>query len=1159
MGLTEQDVLQEHSRLTQAILHNATTALFIVDHHQQCAYMNPAAEALTGFSLGEVQGRSLHSLIHHTRRDGTPYPAAECPIAQVLLQNSRQTGEEVFVHKDGHFCDVAFTASPVRDGDGSIIGNVVEVKDITEQKRSEAERNRTERLLSAVLDALPVSILIADPQGRLLRMNQASEKIWGPVPLSGDISGYADWTGFHPSTGLRLAPEQWPLSRALLHREVTFHEPVEIQRFHSPERRMLELSAAPVTGDAGELLGGVVACLDVTERVRAEKSVRETAETLQTFYANAPFLMGITEPTAGDILHIYDNPAACLFFGLPPDGTHGRLATELGSPPEARAAWLEQYRRCAETNAPVRFEYEHDDGTGSRWLAATVIPMSHHPAVSVHRRFYYIAEDITSRKRAEEALRQSELRFRQLVEASPVGLVIGDTTGGLRYANATVQTMLGYTAEEFESGAIRWDHLTPPEFAPLDATAVHELLTHGVCQPYEKVYRASDGRHIPIYIGAARLPTPPGRQPDIAAFVIDITERKRAEEALRASEATLNAVLDSLPVGVIIADPQGRIVRDNAANRELWGIPPETTNWQQYGEWVGFWPDTGHRLQAHEWAMARALLHGQTTKGELVECQPFNTGPHRFFLNNAAPVRDPAGNIIAGVVAEMDVTEQRRWQQAVAASEIRFRQLADAMPQMVWTATPAGFVDYYNEQWFSFTGMRPDDAPLPDWTTLLHTEDAAPQRQAWRHSLDTGAPYAAECRLWDRHQHRWRWFIVRARPAFDAHHRVHKWFGTCTDIDEQKRTEQELRRANQDLEQFAYSASHDLQEPVRNVAISAQIFKHRFAGQYDAQADELLGYMEEGAKRIEQLLTDLLIYTESGTLQPPLHDVDCEQELAGVLTDLQQAIRDADAVVTHDPLPAIPVNALHIRQLFQNLIGNAIKYRRDDVPPSIHLSAEKQDSFWRFAVRDNGLGIEPEYHHKVFGLFKRLHARRSKYPGTGIGLALCQKVVERYGGRIWLESQLHAGSTFYFTASGHRPQGHLMNNTRILLAEDNPADVLLVRSALQRRNIDCDLHVVSDGAEALDYIAAIEQGSAPLPALLLLDLNLPKHTGSEVLAHLRQSPACSAVPVVIMTSSSSPRDQELVTQLGIARYFRKPTDLNQFMEIGDIVAALLLP
>lgn len=134
-----------------------------------------------------------------------------------------------------------------------------------------------------------------------------------------------------------------------------------------------------------------------------------------------------------------------------------------------------------------------------------------------------------------------------------------------------------------------------------------------------------------------------------------------------------------------------------------------------------------------------------------------------------------------------------------------------------------------------------------------------------------------------------------------------------------------------------------------------------------------------------------------------------------------------------------------------------------------------------------------------------------------------------------------------------------MNSTRVLLAEDNPADVLLVRSALQRKNVDCDLHVLCDGAEALDYIAAVEQGSAPLPALFLLDLNLPKHTGGEVLARLRQSPACSSVPVVIMTSSSSPRDQELVTQLGIACYFRKPTDLSQFMEIGDIVAALLHP
>lgn len=233
---------------------------------------------------------------------------------------------------------------------------------------------------------------------------------------------------------------------------------------------------------------------------------------------------------------------------------------------------------------------------------------------------------------------------------------------------------------------------------------------------------------------------------------------------------------------------------------------------------------------------------------------------------------------------------------------------------------------------------------------------------------------------------------------------------------DRERMRRDLRRANQDLEQFAYSASHDLQEPLRNVAVYSQLFKKRYAGKLDAQAERFLHYMTEGAQRMAYLVSDLLAYTQAAQVkQEPQNAVDVEPVLAIVLKNLNQAIDESGASVTYDPMPAVMLSEAHLQQLFQNLIANGIKYRKESELPCIHVSAVAEDGYWRFSVSDNGIGIEPEFHAYVFGLFKRLHAKDSKYEGTGLGLAICQKIVERSGGKIWLESEPAKGTVFYFT------------------------------------------------------------------------------------------------------------------------------------------------
>ena len=228
-----------------------------------------------------------------------------------------------------------------------------------------------------------------------------------------------------------------------------------------------------------------------------------------------------------------------------------------------------------------------------------------------------------------------------------------------------------------------------------------------------------------------------------------------------------------------------------------------------------------------------------------------------------------------------------------------------------------------------------------------------------------------------------------------------------------KKVTAELERSNRELEQFASVASHDLQEPLRMVASFTQLLARRYEGKLDASADKFIGYAVDGANRLQRMINDLLAYSRVSVRGKPFAPVECEAALEGVLANLRLTFEENGAIVTHDPLPTVSSDVSQLVQLLQNLIGNAIKFRSRE-PPRIHISAERQPDEWVFAVRDNGIGMDRHHRERIFVIFQRLHTRE-EYTGTGIGLAVCKKIVERHGGRIWVESEPDKGSTFYFT------------------------------------------------------------------------------------------------------------------------------------------------
>jgi PAS domain S-box-containing protein len=364
---------------------------------------------------------------------------------------------------------------------------------------------------------------------------------------------------------------------------------------------------------------------------------------------------------------------------------------------------------------------------------------------------------------------------------------------------------------------------------------------------------------------------------------------------------------------------------------------------------------------------------------------------------------DRFNEMLAGIQArDLDLKAERE----------RFRFMAESMPQKIFTARPNGDIDYLNQQWMDFTGLPFQELTNWGWTECIHPDDVDENVRLWKHSIGSGELFQFVHRV-RRADGVYRWHLSRARPRRDSSGKIVMWIGSNTEIHEQKQIEEQLRRLNEDLNQFAFAASHDLQEPLRMVTSYSQLLLRSCGNDLGEEPALCVGFIEDGARRMRELLADLLAYTQVAALgEESREPADLNAAFENATSNLQTAVEESGAVVTSDPLPIIMGRPAHFVQLFQNLIGNAIKYRGEALP-RIHVSAARRKTEWQFAVKDNGMGIEAQYHQTIFGVFKRLHGRA--IPGTGIGLAICQRVVERYGGRIWVESQPGNGATFYFT------------------------------------------------------------------------------------------------------------------------------------------------
>jgi PAS domain S-box-containing protein len=616
--------------------------------------------------------------------------------------------------------------------------------------------------------------------------------------------------------------------------------------------------------------------------------------------------------------------------------------------------------------------------------------------------------------------KDSGAKYRGLLEAAPDAMVVVDESGEIVLLNVKAEKQFGYRRDELVGQKVT--NIIPKGFAErliADGTrTTAEALAQQIGTGIELSGRRKDGSEFPIEIMLSPLESAEGIL--VTAAIRNISVRKAAEKHLAQMEGRYRGLLEAAPDAMVVVNQGGEIVLLNVQAEKQFGYRRDELVGQKVTNIipVGF----AERLVADGLRTAADALAQQIGTG--IELTARRKDGSEFPIEiMLSPLESAEGILVTAAIR--DITVRKDAEKHLAQMESRYRGLLEAAPDAMVVVNRRGEIVLLNVQAERQFGYHRDELVgqkmkniIPEgFAERLISDGLRSPEDALAQEIGTGIE------LYGKRKDGSEFPIELMLSPLESAEGI-LVTAAIRDISVRKTAEthllnkvEELKRSNEELGQFAYIASHDLQEPLRMVASYTQLLSRRYKGRLDSDADEFIAFAVDGANRMQRLIQDLLAFSRVGTKGTELLDYSSEEALQQALINLRATIAESGAQVTHDLLPDVLADERQLIQLFQNLVGNAIKYQGPGVP-HIHVSAARNvEKKWIFSVKDNGLGIDSQYFDKIFGMFQRLH-KRDEFAGTGIGLAICKKIVERHGGSISVESQPTQGSTFRFTLNG---------------------------------------------------------------------------------------------------------------------------------------------
>jgi len=713
------------------------------------------------------------------------------------------------------------------------------------------------------------------------------------------------------------------------------------------------------------------------------------------------------------------------------------------------ARWKQSY----EAGCEYEIEYRMRGADGNyRWFLGRALPQRDASGAIV--RWFGSSTDITDRRMAEATIRASEERYRTLTEAIPQIVWNATPDGEVTYFN---QRWLEYTQLPLEKLLEKtWLAALHPADQERVQTSWRNTIANAAVGNVDRfreelrLRRGDTGEYRWFLTVAVPLRRADGGIDQWIGSMADIHDQKTAAEVIRESEEKFRQLAESIPQLAWMTDADGYIFWYN----ERWYDYTGTT-FQEVKGW-------GWQAVLDPAELSRVLTK---FKGHLKSGEPWEDtfllrradGQMRWHLSRARPIRDDAGRVVRWFGTNTDITEQRELEEKLRAGEERFRTLTEAVPQMVWTADTGGEVTFFNRRWGEYTGTGLGTNP-GEWANVVHPEDVDQLRADWQLAVaHQPERFSDEFRLKRAADGAFRWMLSTAVPLRNVEGAVTEWVGSITDIDDQKRQAEnlecmvrertaalvdeieerrlveqrvravaaELARSNAELEQFAYVASHDLQEPLRKIQAFGDRLRTKFRDDLPDVGRDYVDRMLNSAGRMRQLIDDLLSFSRVTTQSRPPVRVDLGKIVREVVSDLSVRIEQTRGEVRIGDLPEIDADPMQMRQLFQNLIANALKFQRPGVPPIVEVQSESVAAppleadgpsipSCRLSVKDNGIGFDTKYLDRIFQVFQRLHGRE-EYEGTGVGLAICRKIAERHAGTITATSRVGEGAAFTVT------------------------------------------------------------------------------------------------------------------------------------------------